>query len=262
MPEREKIKLSVLIHCYNNQDTIRGLLENVRWADEIVICDGFSQDRTTEICREYTDKVYQYEHKNSADQKNWTIPKCSHEWILHIDPDERLTNELVEEIRYWRGKYNGRYEAFRIPFKHYLFGRWIKGINLYPEYHERLFRKSLRFEEKHIHAHLMIKGDVGTLRGHIIHQGWESMDEIRRRFRRHRRLSLLQKSCEGRKYKIHHLILRPPALLLYLFIIKKGFIDGWRGFFYAGFIAVLEFYVLKDLLLGKASSSAQEPAKI
>ena len=248
MPEFEKIKLSILIHCYNNEDTIRELLENVKWADEIVICDSFSTDKTLEICREYTDKIYQYEHKNSADQKNWAIPKCKYDWILQVDTDERLTDQLIEEVKELLKETNIKFEAFKIPFKNYLFGKWIKGANNYPDYHERLFRRHLRFENKKIHAHLMVSGEVGILKSHILHIGWEDMQTIIRRFRRHRRLCLLQKKYQGNNYKFYHLVLRPPAMFLFLFFFKRGFIDGWRGVFFCGFFALLDFYVLKDFL--------------
>jgi glycosyltransferase involved in cell wall biosynthesis len=230
---------------------MRELLENVKWADEIVICDSFSTDKTVDICREYTDRIYQYKHKNSADQKNWTIPRCRHEWIFHVDTDERASDELIGEIRALMKNPVIKYEAFNIPSEHYMFGRWVRGVNHYREMHKRLFRRHLRYEDKYIHARLVSGGKVGTLNGTIVHKGWEDMDAIKYRFRRHRRLCLLEKKKERDKYKFYHLILRPPALFLYIFIVKRGFIDGWRGLFYTGFISLLEFCVLKDLFFGK-----------
>lgn len=244
----QKTKLSVLVHCYNNEQTIRELLENVKWADEIVICDSFSTDKTVEICRKYTDKVYQYVHKNSADQKNWAIPKCNHDWILHVDTDEELSNELVQEIKKIMAGTDIKYEAFKVLFKFYIFGKPVKGANLYPCYKIRLFRKHLRFEDKYIHANLIVKGQIGVLSGYISHFGWEDMKQIRRRFKRHRKLCFLRRKSENKSYRLYELILRPPAIFLYIYISQRGFIDGWRGVFNAGFYALLEFYILKDFL--------------
>jgi len=251
MDSQEKIKVSVLIHCYNNENTIRKLLENLNWADEIVVCDSFSTDETVNICKEYTDKIYQYKHKNSADQKNWTIPKCKNEWIFQIDTDESVEDELIKEIEKILSSNVIEYEAFKIPRKNYLFGKWLKGAGNYPDYQERLFRNYLRYEEKPIHAHLLCKGKIGVLKGHIIHLGWEDIAQIRRRFKRHRKLLFLRYQTENRNFKFYHLILRPIGIFIYLYIFKKGFIDGWRGIFFCGFFAILEFFVLKDFLLCK-----------
>ena len=248
MSDIEKIKVSVLIHCYNNESTIRELLEQLQWAQEIVICDSFSTDRTVEICKEYTECVYQYKHTNSADQKNWTIPRCHNEWIFQIDTDERLEEGFVEELRGVLSDSVGHYQAFKIPTKNYLFGKWIRGAHNYPDYRERLFRSFLRYEEKPIHARLLCKGPLGVFKSHVIHLGWENMEVIRKRFKRHRQLLLLRYRAEKRRYKIYHLILRPPAMFFFLFFFEKGFIDGRRGAFFCGFFALLEFFVLKDFL--------------
>ena len=92
-------KLSVLIPTYNNESIIRNCLESIRWADEILICDSFSTDRTLAIAREYRARIIQHEYINSAKQKNWAIPQCRCEWVLLVDTDEQLEDGLQQEIQ-------------------------------------------------------------------------------------------------------------------------------------------------------------------
>ena len=93
------IKISALITTYNEQDMLQDCLESVRWADELFVVDSFSTDRTLEIARAYNARISQHEYKYPAAQKNWAIPQASHEWILLLDADERVTPELQREIQ-------------------------------------------------------------------------------------------------------------------------------------------------------------------
>src|SRR5689334_17806728 len=98
LSNRQRQPLTVLVPCFNNQDIIARCLASVAWADEILICDSFSTDRTLEIARRYTDRIIQHEYINSARQKNWAIPQASHAWVLLVDTDEVITPELRKEI--------------------------------------------------------------------------------------------------------------------------------------------------------------------
>src|SRR5258708_36958369 len=91
-------KLSVLLPTYNNAAIVRATLESVKWADEILVVDSFSTDATLDICREYGARIIQHEYINSAKQKNWAAPQCTHEWVLQIDTDEVLEPGLQEEV--------------------------------------------------------------------------------------------------------------------------------------------------------------------
>src|SRR3990167_10338094 len=91
-------KLSVTIITFNEENNIRDCLESVKWADEIIVVDSFSNDRTLEISKEYTDKVFQNKWQGFVEQKNFALTKASHNWILSIDADERISDELKEEI--------------------------------------------------------------------------------------------------------------------------------------------------------------------
>jgi len=92
-------KLSAIIPTFNEEENLRECLESVRWADEVLVVDSFSQDRTVEIASELGARVVQHEYVNSAAQKNWAIPLALHPWVLLVDADERVTLDLRDEIR-------------------------------------------------------------------------------------------------------------------------------------------------------------------
>src|SRR3989338_5037910 len=251
-------KLSVLIHSYNNEKIIRRCLESVKWADEIVICDSFSSDKTVNICRGYTDKIYYYEHKNSADQKNWAIPKCAHTWIFQIDTDEVISSKLVMEIKELFSQGKILCNAFKISRENHLFGRQMRGAGLYPDRIVRLFRNYLRYEDKPIHARLIVNEKIGELQGSILHYGFEDWKTLRWKFSRYRILEYLDFKKGERTITIFHPMIFPIGIFVYLFFLKGGFIDGWRGFIWASFISMVRLFVYMDMILGRKIIGGQE----
>src|SRR2546425_283807 len=126
-------KLSAYVHTFNEEGKIRGALESLTWADEIVVLDSHSTDRTEQICREYTDKVYQCDFACFGKLRNQALELVTHDWVLSIDADERVTDELREEIQ--RELASGpRADAFFVPRKNFFLGRWIRHCGWYPDY--------------------------------------------------------------------------------------------------------------------------------
>ncbi|MDD5194884.1 MAG: glycosyltransferase family 2 protein [Candidatus Omnitrophica bacterium] len=241
-------KLSILVHTYNNELIIKRCLESVKWADEVVICDSFSTDKTIDTCKEYTKKIYQYAHKNSADQKNWAIPKCTYKWIFQIDTDEVATEELALEIKQILSQEAISENAFRVPTKNYIFGKWVKSAGLYPGNRIRLFKNIFRYEDKYIHAQLIVDAKIGQLQNHVLHYGFQDWKTVRWKFKRYRRLELLQLKKENAHVMLYDLLIKPISIFIYLYFLKAGFRDGWRGLFWPYFVSILKFCVYKDML--------------
>lgn len=239
----KRFPLSVLLPTFNNAEIIRPTLESVRWADEILVVDSFSTDSTLDICREYGARIIQHEYIQSAKQKNWSIPQCSHEWVLQIDSDEVLESGLREEIEAILANPPTAVNGFRIPFKHHALGRWIRVCGLYPEYHLRLFRRDVgRFEDKEIHAHALVTGEVGTLKHHVLHFGMTSISKQLSDFDRYSRYQANEWKKRKRHFRWPQVVLRPFVLFGYHYFWKWGFAAGYRGLLVASINAALDFW--------------------
>jgi glycosyltransferase involved in cell wall biosynthesis len=159
-------KLSVTVITYNEERNIRDCLESVKWADEIIVVDAFSTDRTAAIAREYTDRVYEQTWEGYASQNNRAIAHATHDWILRVDADERVDAALAGEIRRVLSKAD-LCSGYRIPRKIFFLDRFLRR----PErHHVRLFRKDkAQWVGEEIHEVLVVDGRVGRLRNPIYH---------------------------------------------------------------------------------------------
>jgi glycosyltransferase involved in cell wall biosynthesis len=223
-------KVSVLLPTYNEEDKIRQCLESVKWADEILVVDSFSTDRTLEIASEYGARIIQHEYINSAKQKNWAIPQCRYEWVLQIDADERVEPVLQEEIRRVLQAPPPDVDGYRMPFKHHMFGQWVRVGGLYPEQHLRLFRRDKgRFQDREVDAHVVVPGRVETLRNHVLHYGMESVSRRLRELDRYTRYEADERFKRGRRFSWASLVLRPIATFCYYYFCRLGLTAGVRG---------------------------------
>jgi glycosyltransferase involved in cell wall biosynthesis len=236
-------KISILLPTFNNELIIRDCLESVKWADEILVVDSFSRDRTLDICREYGARIIQHEYIQSAKQKNWAIPQCSHEWVLQIDSDERVEPVLQEEICQVLTNPPNNIDAYRISFKIYALGQWVKVAGLYPQYHARLFRRAVgRFEDKEVHARVRVPGGIGTLRHHVLHYGMTSISNQLGNMDRYTGYQADELKKRSRQFRWYHLTLRPLAIFAYYYLWQRGFTAGYRGLFIAALNASSDFW--------------------
>jgi glycosyltransferase involved in cell wall biosynthesis len=235
--------LSVLLPTYNNESIVRVCLESVKWADEILVVDSFSTDRTLDLCREYGARILQHEYIQSAKQKNWAAPQCAHEWILQIDTDEVLELGAEREIRQRIEFAEADLHAFRIPRKNHILGAWLQVANLYPDYQTRLFRRDVgRFQDKEVHAHVEVPGNIGTLEHHILHYGMTSVSKQLSNLDRYSRYQADELSKRGKRFRWHHLVFRPWAIFGYYYFYRRGFTAGYRGFLVSALNAIFDFW--------------------
>lgn len=237
--------VTAFIPTFNRQDTIRECLESVKWADEILIVDSFSTDRTLEICREYTDRIFQHEYIYSAKQKNWALEHVRTEWVLHIDSDERVEPELKDEILASL-LHSGDVEGYRIRIKNLVWGRWMRCCGLYPCAQVRLFRVARgRWSDRQVHASVQGLSMVRDLQHHIIHRDIEDLAE-----------ELTQFSSQVLEWEFNELVkrgkvwhwwdvtLRPLAIFLLFYFRYGGFREGFRGFYlsvYRGYYSFMTY---------------------
>jgi glycosyltransferase involved in cell wall biosynthesis len=220
---------------------VRETLESVKWADEILVVDSFSTDRTLEICREYGARIIQHEYLNSARQKNWAAPQCRYEWVLQIDTDEALQQGSREEIEDALAS-GESVQAFRLPRKNHVLGRWMRHAGIYPDYQTRLFRRDQgRWIEREVHAHVVVPGEVRNLKHHIMHYGMPNISKQLRNLDRYTRYEADELRKQGIRFGWSRLVLRPWLVFLHRYVWLKGFLEGWRGFILCGYFGIYDF---------------------
>ena len=235
-------KLSAYIITYNEEERIRDCLESVKWADEIVVLDSFSTDRTVEICREYTDKIYQHRFAGFGDLRNTAISHTSNNWILSVDADERVTEELREEISE-KLKTGPAADAYFVPRINYFLGHRIKHCGWYPDYRQPQFfhKDRMKYTDQLVHEGFILSGKVSYLHGHVLQYPFLSLEQFFRKMDRYSSLRAEDMFREGRRFNIHHLITHPLSMFIKMFILKRGFLDGKVGFIISTLYAYYTF---------------------
>jgi glycosyltransferase involved in cell wall biosynthesis len=176
-------KISVVISAYNEESNIKDCLESVSWANEIILVNSSSGDNTVKIAQKYTSKIFTRPNNKMLNiNKNFGFQKATGDWILNLDADERVSNELRKEIllviNYSRNNFNG----FEMPRKNIIFGKWIRHGIWWPDYQIRLFQKNKgKFVCIHVHEKIEIKGEVGQLKNPLLHYNYTSVSQFVRK---------------------------------------------------------------------------------
>lgn len=230
--------ISVCVITFNEEVNIEACLESVKWADEIVVIDSFSTDRTKEICLKYTDKFFAQKWEGFGITKNAAIDKCCGDWIFVIDADERITSDLKDEIQ----NLTPQFDAYNIPRKSFFGKKWIKYCGWYPDYTVRLFkRQKARFKEVEVHEALIVDGSVGTLKNPMLHYTYKDVGDFIERMNRYTTLGAKDKHCTSYIRNTLDIIFRPGFTFFKLYILKKGFMQGFYGIIISGLYAVSVF---------------------
>ena len=236
-------KISVLLPTFNNAEIIRATLRSVSWADEILVVDSFSTDATLDICREFGARIIQHEYIQSSKQKNWAIPQCAHEWVLQIDTDEVLEAGAQEEILERVAGAPSEVHAFSLPRKNHVLGKWLKTANLYPDLQTRVFRRDVgRFEDKEVHAHVIVPGRIEVLDHSVMHYGMTSISKQLSNIDRYSRYQADELKKRGKRFRLSQLVIRPFAVFSYYYFWRLGFTSGYRGFLVSAVNATYDFW--------------------
>ena len=225
-------KLSVTIITLNEEANIRRTLESVRWADEIVVLDSGSADRTVAICREFTDKVFHQEWLGFGMQKNAAIDRAAGDWVLSLDGDEPVEAELAVEIRRIIASPDAC-DGYRIPRKTFFLGKWVKHGGWYPDYNLRLFRQGKgSFEERAVHEAVKVSGTIGSTRHAILHHAYPELTSYMAAMNRYSSLAvdvMEEKGISSAKTSWVNIVFRPVLTFLLKYVFRLGFLDGKHG---------------------------------
>ena len=234
--------VSACVIAYNEERNLRRCLESLDWADEIVVVDAFSEDRTPEIAREFTDRVFQNAWPGHVAQKNFAVDRASHEWVFAIDADEEVSPGLRESLRRAVREGDGRYRGYWVARRVYYLGRWMGHCGWYPEYRLRLFRKHAgRWTGINPHDRVAVNGSTSRLDGDLYHYPNESLNAHFETIGRYAEIWAREMAARGRRFRWMDLATRPPFRFFRMFILRLGFLDGVAGLVASGMGAVYVF---------------------
>lgn len=243
-----KCTLSVVLATHNEEKSLRDCLESVKdFADEIIIVDGNSTDKTQEIAKYFGAKIITTTNKkNFHINKQVAIDAASKEWILQLDADERLTKELkieIEKVINSKRDING----YWLPRKNWFLGRFLLKGGVYPDYTLRLYKNGKgRLPQKDVHEQAIVNGKVEYLKEPLIHMADPSFHRYIHRWNRY--TDFIAHQYQAEKIKINlfntlvYVFIYPLWWFLKVYIRHKGFMDGWQGFAFA-FFSSLRFPV-------------------
>ena len=241
--------LSVIIITYNEEKNLARCLGSLTFADEIIIVDSHSTDKTKEIAQKYTDKIWEVNWEGFGKTKELARQKASHAWVLSIDADEEVTPKLQEEIL--RAVQNNSYTGYFVPRQSLFLGKWMEHSGWHPDYVLRLFRKERgQFDTALVHEQAQVKGEIGYLKNPLLHYTYPNLKHYFKKLQRYTTLAAQQ--LNERKVKAYpwDLVFRPPATFFKMYLIKLGFLDGWQGLVLAvlsGYQVLLKYLKLMAL---------------
>lgn len=244
-------RLSVIVIALNQEEHIVSCLESVRFADEIVLVDSGSTDRTVALARAFTDRIFTTPWLGFGATKNFALDQARMAWVLSLDTDERVPSALKEEILAIVGA-DGPLAGYRIPRKNYFGGRWVKRLGWYPDYTLRLFQRGKgRFRERQVHEEVVVDGPVGYLGTPLEHYSYTSVSQYLARQDRYARLAAAEMVKQGRFPRPGELFWRPLAHFVKLYVFRLGFLEGRAGYTLAVLSSLynfLKYYYLRELL--------------
>lgn len=227
----------------NEEANIQDCLNSVRWTDELVVVDAESCDKTVELARACGAKVSVRPWPGFGLQKNFGMAQASSDWILILDADERVTEELRGEVKTclagWRP---GAPVAYRIPRRNFFYGAWVQRGGVYPDHQVRLFRRgTARYNDVAVHENLIVDGEIGTLVGHLDHYTERRIRDHFKKFGLYTTLAAQEKAKTVQTVGWTDLVFRPLVVWIKTYVLKQGFRDGVRGFIVCVFASMYTF---------------------
>lgn len=256
--------LTVAIITFNEEKNLERTLNSVKnFADEIVIVDSGSQDRTQEIAEKFNAKFYYQKWLGYGPQRNKAINLSSNEWILNIDADEEISEELSKKIIEIKNSKNNTYQIYEINFLSVCFSKKIKYGGWSNTYRIRLFKKnSGLFNENNVHEEFITDFKIGRIKEYIYHHSYSSLEDYFQKFNKYTTLGAIEYYKKNKKANIFSITLNPLFKFIRMYIFRLGFLDGIEGFVLAVSSAaytMVKYYKLKEIY--KNNSYIEEEVK-
>ena len=228
------MEISAVINTYNEAEKLKDCLKSIQgWVDEIVVIDMGSKDETLVVAKKSGAKILEHELTPYVELvRNWSVEKATGDWILVLDPDERIPKMLAEKLRSIVKE--GKFEAVSIPRKNIIFGHFIRHTNWWPDYHVRFFKKGKVSWGKKIHQYPEVKGKIFKLPAReelaIEHLNYDSVSQFLERQNRYSEFGAQNRINEGEKFSWKNFYWKPTRIFLQRYLRHAGFLDGFHGF--------------------------------
>ncbi|GAB4124627.1 MAG: glycosyltransferase family 2 protein [Raineya sp.] len=238
------MKISVVIITFNEEKNIRRCLESVqKIADEIVVVDSFSTDRTKQICQEFNVKFIQKKFSGYAEQKRFADAQASYDWIFSIDADEALSEKLEKEILAIKNS-QATADAYQMPRLTNYIGKWIRHTDWYPDKKIRFYNKhKARWQGSNLHEHITPETNaiLGNLKGDLLHYSYYSFYQHIAQFNKFTDIGAQEAFERGKKAPLYKIFINPIWKFFYSYILRLGFLDGYKGFLVCAISAFATF---------------------
>lgn len=229
----DKLALSVALISFNEEENLPRTLKSVAdIASEIIIVDSHSTDNTVAIAEEFGAKVFVEDWKGFSEQKNSALQKCTQSWILFLDCDEVLSDELKRSVT--GAIISGSHDGYTLGRRTFYAGKFLR-FTWQPDKKLRLVKASAspQWQGEEVHESLNIKGTTGFLNGDLLHYSYKDVSDHFKRTISYAKASALSYSKRGKKFSYFNLLFNPPWAFVKKYFVRLGFLDGFRGFLVA-----------------------------
>lgn len=248
--------LSVAIITLNEEKILEKTLKSVNeFADEIVIVDSGSTDKTEEIAKKYNAKFYYQKWLGYGPQRNRAIDLSNGEWVLNIDADEEISEDLAKIIKDIKNGKND-YDVYKINFMSVCFNKKIKYGGWSNTYRIRLFKKTTgRFNANDVHEEFITNAKVGKIDKYILHHSYLDLEDYFTKFNKYTTLGAIEYYKKNKKTSVLSIVLNPIYKFLRMYIFRLGFLDGLEGFLLAitsSLYTMVKYYKLREIYKNNA----------
>jgi glycosyltransferase involved in cell wall biosynthesis len=248
--------LSAIVTTLNEASQIEETLRRLAFADEVLVVDSFSTDGTPDIARAQGAHVLQHEYTSPAAQKNWAIPQARHEWVMIVDADELVSEELADEVREAVARPEA-FEGYEIRRRNFFLGKEIRHSGWQNDWVLRLFRRDRgRYVERQIHEKIAVDGRVGRLEGRLSHYTYRSLEDYWRKLIRYAEWNARDALRAGKRVSAARMLVHPPLRFLKAYVAQGGFLDGAHGIAVCLLSAV--YATAKDLHIWELAQQSRE----
>jgi glycosyltransferase involved in cell wall biosynthesis len=245
-----KVSLSIVVLTKNEEKRIAACLDSAKWADEIIVVDDESSDKTTEICKNYTQRILVRKMDIEGSHRNWAYSQARNNWVLSLDADEIVTPELKEEIGAAL-KGSPRENGFTIPRRNYIGDYWVRYGGWYPSPQLKLFRKDkFKYEEASVHPRAFMDDPCGHLKADLIHYSYRNLEDFWNKLNNQTTREAQKWLAQGRPMRLGRFLYRTIDRFVRTYFIRKGYKEGFIGFvvaFNAGLYQFISYLKYREL---------------